>query len=71
MVHSLDLGSRLAEEQRRGRRYSKVNAEMVAAATRTILAQPDAEAVAVQFERITAILEVEFPDVAAMLADAA
>jgi putative transposase len=43
------------------------DAEMVAAAIRTIFAQPNAEAVAAQFERITATLESQFPDVTAML----
>ena len=51
-------------------KVSKANAEMVAAAIRTIFAQPDAEAVAAQFERITATLEPQFPDVTAMLHDA-
>ena len=37
-------------------KVTKANAEMVAAAIRTIFAQPDAEAVAAQFERITATL---------------
>ena len=40
---------------------------MVAAAIRTIFAQPDAEAVAAQFERITATLKPQFPEVTAML----
>jgi len=48
----------------------KANAEMVAAAIRTIFAQPDADAVTAQFDRIVATLEPQFPDVAAMLADA-
>ena len=51
-------------------KVTKANAEMVAAAIRTIFAQPDAEAVAAQFERITATLEPQFPDVTAMLHDA-
>ncbi len=51
-------------------RVTKANAEMVAAAIRTIFAQPDAAAVAAQFDRITATLEAQFPDVAAMLVDA-
>ncbi len=48
-------------------RVPRANAEMVAAAIRTIFAQPDAVAVAEQFERITATLGGQFPDVVAML----
>jgi len=48
----------------------KANAEMVAAAIRTILAQPTAEAVYAQFDRIVDTLEPQFPKVAAMLVDA-
>ncbi len=51
-------------------RVPRANAEMVAAAIRTIFAQPDAGAVAEQFERITATLTGQFPDVVNMLADA-
>ena len=51
-------------------KVTRANAEMVAAAIRTIFAQPDAGAVAAQFARIVATLEGQFPDVAAMLADA-
>ncbi len=51
-------------------KVTKANAEMVAAAIRTIFAQPDAQAVAAQFERITATLEAQFPEVTAMLHDA-
>jgi putative transposase len=51
-------------------RVPRANAEMVAAAIRTIFAQPDAAAVAEQFERVTAMLGREFRDVARMLADA-
>ena len=51
-------------------KVTRANAEMVAAAIRTIFAQPDADAVAAQFERIVATLEGQFPDVAAMLVDA-
>ncbi len=51
-------------------RVPRANAEMVAAAIRTIFAQPDAAAVADQFERITATLTGQFPDIVAMLADA-
>jgi putative transposase len=48
----------------------KTDAEMVAAAIRTIFAQPSAEAVYAQFDRIVATLEPQFPVVAAMLVDA-
>jgi putative transposase len=48
-------------------RVPRANAEMVAAAIRTIFAQPDSGAVADQFDRIVAMLEGQFPDVAAML----
>ena len=51
-------------------KVTKANAEMVAAAIRTIFAQPDAAAVAAQFERITATLASQFPEVTAMLHDA-
>jgi putative transposase len=51
-------------------RVPRVNAEMVAAAIRTIFAQPDAAAVAEQFERITGTLAGQFPDVVGMLIDA-
>jgi transposase-like protein len=51
-------------------RVPRANAEMVAAAIRTIFAQPDATAVAEQFDRITATLGGQFPDVVAMLIDA-
>ncbi|MDQ4099430.1 MAG: transposase, partial [Chloroflexota bacterium] len=51
-------------------KVTRANGEMVAAAIRTIFAQPDAAAVAAQFERITATLEAQFPDVTAMLVDA-
>jgi transposase-like protein len=51
-------------------RVPRANAEMVAAAIRTIFAQPDAAAVAEQFDRITATLGGQFPDVVAMLVDA-
>ena len=43
---------------------------MVAAAIRTIFAQPDAEAVAAQFDRIVATLEPQFPEVTALLSAA-
>ena len=48
----------------------KADAEMVAAAIRTIFAQPAAEAVYAQFDRIVDTLEPKFPPVAAMLLDA-
>lgn len=48
-------------------RVPRANAEMVAAAVRTIFAQPDAAAVAEQFERVTTMLDGQFPDVAAIL----
>jgi putative transposase len=48
----------------------KADSEMVAAAIRTIFAQPSAEAVAAQFDRIVATLEPKFPVVAGMLVDA-
>ena len=51
-------------------KVTKTNAEMVAAAIRTIFAQPDAAAVLAQFERITATLESQFPEVTAMLVNA-
>ena len=41
----------------------RANAEMVAAAVRTIFAQPDAGAVGEQFERIVATLSPQFPEV--------
>ena len=48
----------------------RTNAEMVAAAIRTIFAQPDAGAVGEQFDRIVATLTPQFPEVATMLSDA-
>ena len=48
----------------------EASAEMVAAAIRTIFAQPDAAAVDAQLDGIVATLEPQFPDVAAMLTDA-
>ena len=48
-------------------RVPRANAEMVAAAVRTVFAQPDAAAVAEQFERVTAMLDAQFPDVATAL----
>ena len=49
----------------------KGNAEMVAAAIRTIFAQPDAEHVRSQLDVIAAMLGRQFPEVEAMLRDAA
>jgi putative transposase len=51
-------------------RVPRASSEMIAAAIRTIFAQPDRGAVAEQFERITAMLGPEFPDVTTMLTDA-
>jgi len=51
-------------------RVSRANAHMVLAAIQTIFAQPDAGAVAEQFDRISLTLTGQFPDVAAMLGDA-
>ncbi len=51
-------------------KVTRANAEMVAAAIRTIFAQPDAAAVDAQFDRIVATLEPQFPEVAAMLVSA-
>lgn len=47
----------------------KANAEMVAAAIRTIFAQPTATDVYAQFDRIVETLEPQFPQVALMLVD--
>jgi putative transposase len=49
----------------------KASAEMVAAAIRTIFAQPDATHVQRQLGEIAAMLAKQFPDVAAMLHEAA
>jgi putative transposase len=51
-------------------RVSKANAHMISAAIGTIFAQPDAEAVHEQFDRIVATIRREFEDVAFMLEDA-
>ena len=48
-------------------RVPRANADMVAAAIRTIFAQPNAEAVFAQFDRIVDTLQGQFPDVTAML----
>jgi putative transposase len=47
------------------------NAEMVAAAIRTVFAQPDAEHVRSQLDVIAGMLGRQFPQVEAMLRDAA
>jgi hypothetical protein len=52
-------------------RVPKASAEMVAAAVRTIFAQPDAAHVRSQLEEVTRMLASQFPDVATMVADAA
>jgi putative transposase len=44
-------------------RVPRASSEMIAAAIRTIFAQPDGDAVAEQLERITVMLGREFPDV--------
>jgi putative transposase len=51
-------------------RVPKASTEMVAAAIRTIFAQPDTAHVRSQHAEIVAMLSERFPDVAAMLADA-
>jgi len=52
-------------------RVPKASAEMVAAAVRTIFAQPDAAHVRSQLAEVAHMLGPQFPDVAAMLTDAA
>jgi hypothetical protein len=52
-------------------RVAKGNAEMVAAAIRTVFAQPDAEHVRSQLDVIAGMLGRQFPQVEAMLRDAA
>jgi transposase-like protein len=49
----------------------KASAEVVAAAVRTIFAQPDAAHVRSQLDEVTRMLDGQFPVVAAMLTDAA
>ena len=49
----------------------RASAEMVAAAIRTIFAQPDATHVESQLAEVTRMLRGQFPEVATMLADAA
>ncbi len=51
-------------------RVPKASAEMVAAAVRTVFAQPDAAHVRSQLEEVTHMFEGKFPDVATMLGDA-
>lgn len=51
-------------------KVTRANGEMVAAAIRTIFAQPDAASVDAQFDRIVATLKPQFPEVADMLVDA-
>jgi transposase-like protein len=52
-------------------KVSKASAEMVAAAIRTVFAQPDAAHVRSQLDEVTRMLGVQFPEVASMLTDAA
>ncbi len=52
-------------------RVPKASTEMVAAAIRTVFAQPDADHVRSQLTEVTTMLKGQFPDVADMLADAA
>jgi len=49
----------------------KASGEMVAAAIRTIFAQPDAKHVRSQLDEVARMLAAKFPDVAAMLTDSA
>jgi putative transposase len=51
-------------------RVPKASAEMVAAAVRTVFAQPDASHVKSQMDEVTSMLAAQFPDVALMLNDA-
>ena len=51
-------------------KVSRSNTHMVIVAIQTIFAQPDAQAVREQFDRIVATLEDQFADVAAMLCSA-
>ena len=52
-------------------RVPKASAKMVAAAVRTVFAQPDAGHVRSQLTEVTQMLRPQFPDVAGMLTDAA
>ncbi len=49
----------------------RASAEMVAAAIRTVFAQPDAAHVRSQLDEVTRMLDAQFPDVASMLVNAA
>jgi putative transposase len=51
-------------------RVPKASAEMVAAAVRTVFAQPDAAHVRSQLDEVTRMLHGKFPEVATMLGDA-
>jgi putative transposase len=51
-------------------RVPKASTDMVAAAIRTVFAQPDAEHVGTQLDEIARMLTAKFPDVATMLTDA-
>ena len=51
-------------------KVTKANADMVAAAVRTIFAQPDTAAVNAQFDLIVPTLEPQFPEVTSMLGTA-
>jgi putative transposase len=51
-------------------RVPRGSADMVAAAIRTIFAQPTAAEVIEQLDKVTAMLQLKFPQVATMLADA-
>ena len=51
-------------------RVPKASTEMVAAAIRTVFAQPDADHVGAQLDEIARMLAPQFPEVAAMLQDA-
>ena len=52
-------------------RVPRASTEMVAAAIRTVFAQPDADHVRSQLDEVTTMLRDRFPDVAVMLVDAA
>jgi transposase-like protein len=52
-------------------RVPKASAEMVAAAVRTVFAQPDVAHVRSQLDEVTRMLHGKFPEVATMLGDAA
>ena len=51
-------------------RVPKASTDMVAAAIRTVFAQPDADHVGAQLDEIARMLTAKFPDVAVMLTDA-